>query len=121
MKMRMKKVFVCSPLRASVDVTMEQNIERAKYWARWVAEKEKLLPIAPHLYFTQFLDDDIDDERARGIEMGMELLNSCDELWVFGERISKGMECEITHWRTNFPERPLVWVGELYVWNGQKN
>ncbi len=29
------------------------------------------------------------------MEMGRELLTICDELWVFGDRISEGMAAEI--------------------------
>ncbi len=46
-----------------------------------------------HLY--SVLDDEDEDERNAGIDMGLELLNICDELWAFGDKISEGMLNEI--------------------------
>ena len=54
-----------------------------------------VLPLAPHLYFTQFLKDEDAQERATGIRFGMEWLEAADEVWVFGETISEGMAAEI--------------------------
>lgn len=85
-----KIVYVCSPLRGD----MERNIVRANYYSRFVCEKG-YVPIAPHVIFTQFLDDSKLNERKRGMEMGIALLKLCDELWVFGPTISGGMKTEI--------------------------
>lgn len=52
-------------------------------------------PMAPHLYFPQFLNDGDPEERETGIEMGLKWLDGCDELWVVGDRISSGMAAEI--------------------------
>jgi len=54
-----------------------------------------VLPIAPHIYFTQFLDDSYPAERELGIRAGLELLRECDEVFVFGDRITAGMDREI--------------------------
>ena len=51
------------------------------------------LPITPHIYFTQFMNDE--DERAEAVLMNNILLSYCRELWVFGDVISKGMSEEI--------------------------
>ena len=53
------------------------------------------LPMAPHAYFTRFLDDDDPEERAKGIRLGNDWLMDCEELWVMGETISPGMKDEI--------------------------
>ena len=53
------------------------------------------IPIAPHLLFPQFLNDKNPAERRLGLFMGQVLLTKCAELWVFGDRISPGMEGEI--------------------------
>jgi hypothetical protein len=49
----------------------------------------------PHLMFPQFLDDSKADERIKGIELGVVQMKQCDEMWIFGTKISKGMEYEI--------------------------
>ena len=52
-------------------------------------------PIAPHLLFPQFLDDNNPEERELGLFFGNALMSKCAEVWVFGSRISSGMEAEI--------------------------
>lgn len=57
-----------------------------------------VVPIAPHVYCTQFLNDMNPDERAVGMEMGIALLDMCDELWAYGmENPSEGMQREIEY------------------------
>lgn len=87
----MKKVFICSALRGDIQV----NIAKAAEYCRWAMITHGALPIAPHIYFTQFLDDGSPAERELGIRAGLELLRNCDELWVFGDRVTEGMHREI--------------------------
>lgn len=84
-----KKVFICSPFRGD----RQGNAERAAGYSRMAYEKG-YLPIAPHLLFPQFLDDGKEEERQAGIQMGLDLLSYCDEVWVFGG-ITEGMLTEI--------------------------
>lgn len=53
------------------------------------------IPIAPNLLFPQFLNDNNPKERALGLFFGNAILSKCVEMWVFGGRISEGMEAEI--------------------------
>lgn len=85
-----KKVFICSPLRGDV----KNNQARAKKYAS-EAVKLGYMPIVPHIYFTQFLDENKAEEREAGIWMGIELLKLCDEVWVYGKP-TEGMKQEIT-------------------------
>jgi hypothetical protein len=39
------------------------------------------VPVAPHLLFTQFLDDSIEEERTLGMSCGNRLLAIADEAW----------------------------------------
>jgi len=86
----MKKIYVCNPLRGMFAF----NIEQARKHCRFVISKGGI-PFAPHIYFTQFLDDTNEKERAIGMKQGMEWLKQCDELWVFGRVLSEGMIEEI--------------------------
>lgn len=83
-------IYICSPYRGDV----ENNIQKAKNYCRFVVEEGKC-PLAPHLFFPQFLDDNIESERQQGLQLNSNFLNLCDELWVFGEEISQGMQFEI--------------------------
>ncbi|WP_367180434.1 DUF4406 domain-containing protein [uncultured Enterococcus sp.] len=53
------------------------------------------IPFAPHLLYPQVLDDGDPEQRKLGLYFGMIWLRKCDELWVFGRYISKGMQSEI--------------------------
>lgn len=86
----MKKIYVCSPLSGDI----KKNIENAKEYSKLVVDQGHL-PITPHIYFTQFLDDTKSTERIKGMKMGIELMEMCDEMWVFGKVISQGMRKEI--------------------------
>ena len=96
----LKKIFVCSPYRPTSKTEecrkdeLMANINRAKTACR-ILTTLGFLPMAPHLYFTQFLKDEDAQERATGIRFGMEWLEAADEVWVFGETISEGMAAEI--------------------------
>ena len=95
-----KFVFICSPYRPETldeekrQVELAENVRFAKS-ACCVALREGYVPMAPHLYFTQFLDDSDTDQREAGLEMGLAWLESCMEVWVFGDRITSGMAREI--------------------------
>mgnify|MGYP003194544428 FL=1 len=93
--MRKKLVYICSPCRGDI----EKNIEKAQRYCREAVELwDDVIPIAPHVYFTQFLDDTKQEERAAGMDMGLSLLAMCDELWVYGiENPSEGMRNEIEY------------------------
>jgi len=101
----MKKVYICSPLRGNY----EYNIQQAKKYCR-EALFEGYIPIAPHIYFTQFLDDTNDTERRLGMKCGIELLDMCDELWVYGEP-SEGMKMEIEYFEEHY-NRIIIYKGE---------
>ena len=83
-------VYVCSVY--SGDITT--NIERVKKYCRFALEQGQI-PLAPHLMFPLFMNDDDPVERELAIFMDVILLGKCDELWVFGDTISEGMAIEI--------------------------
>ena len=87
----MKKIYVCS--RYAGDT--EKNTADARRYCGYVVKECGAIPIAPHIYFTQFLDDDNPGEREFGCLAGLQLLSECDELWYFGDQVSKGMVAEI--------------------------
>jgi hypothetical protein len=89
-KMPSKRVYICSPFRGNV----KRNTERAREYCRLAFERG-FVPIAPHLYFPQFLDEDDKDERAAGLRYGMEEMHRCVEIWIFGKRVTDGMKAEI--------------------------
>lgn len=83
-------VYICSPSAGDVDA----NIQKTRQYCRFAVGKG-YIPLAPHLIFTQFLDDRKEDERALGMFFGCALMSKCAEIWVCGDTISSGMEQEI--------------------------
>jgi len=99
----MKLVYICSPLRGNIEKNMKKAIA---YCA--CAARQGVIPIAPHTTFTLYLQDNIDAQRQQGLNMGLELLKRCDELWVCGDTVSQGMKGEISQAKEqNIPTRYL--------------
>lgn len=87
----MKKVYICSPCRGDY----ENNIQRAKEYSRAAVEKG-VIPVTPHIYLTQFMDDNVPEERELALKIGSELVLGCSELLAFGiDHPSAGMAAEI--------------------------
>lgn len=84
-------VYVASPFAGDT----EYNISKARGYCRFAVAKG-CIPIAPHLLYPQFMDDDDKEQRELGLFFALILLGKCDELWVFGERVSDGMAAEIS-------------------------
>lgn len=91
----MKLIYACSPYRGETKKQRKRNVRNARRYCRLVI-RQGGIPFAPHLLFTQFLDDDNPRHRRLGLEMGIDMLERCDELWVFG-RPSAGMAGEIAY------------------------
>ncbi len=85
----MKKVYICAPLGGNV----EANLQRAKRYAEY-ALKCGTAPVVPHFY-ALCLDDSIPEQRELGMKAGRSLLWFCDEMWIFGDTVTEGMNSEI--------------------------
>ena len=83
-------VYIASPFAGDA----ERNTERARGYCR-LAVSKGCIPLAPHLLYPQFMDDDDREMRELGIFFALVLLSKCEELWVFGDRVSDGMAREI--------------------------
>ncbi|WP_313291938.1 DUF7768 domain-containing protein [Faecalispora jeddahensis] len=83
-------VFICSPFAGDI----EKNLNKAREYLKFAVE-QGTIPFAPHLLYPQVLDDGDPEQRKLGLYFGMIWLRKCDELWVFGRYISKGMQAEI--------------------------
>lgn len=91
------KIFICSPYSGDI----KNNVEFAKKICRKVIAANQNaphnnIPYAPHLYFTQFMDDGVAEER--GIMYGLDMLSSCDIVLAVCKdgNISSGMRKEIS-------------------------
>lgn len=81
-------VYICSPYSGDV----ETNTENARKYSRFAVDNNAI-PFAPHLLLPQYMSEET--ERGLAMLMNKVFLGKCDELWVFGDRITTGMEYEI--------------------------
>jgi hypothetical protein len=97
----MKTIFICSPYSGN----LEYNIGRARKLCL-LAVNEGHAPFAPHLFYTQFLNDTNPLQRTMGMNCGLVFLGMCDELWYLDvvPKLSEGMLIEMEHARAlNIP------------------
>lgn len=91
----MKKiVYIAHPIGGDVKV----NLEKIKAIVRNInLTTSTIIPFAPYWLDCHALDDDIPEERARGIANDQVWFerNIIDELWLYGDKISTGMMGEI--------------------------
>ena len=88
-----QRVFICS--RYAGDI--EHNVRVAQALCR-MAVDAGLAPFAPHLLYTQFLDDSNNAQRDLGISIGLRFMETCDVVWVYvGEVVSDGIRRELEH------------------------
>jgi len=92
----MKKVFICSRYRPDERHTVEEAVNSALL-ACSVAIQHGYAPYAPHLYVPNCLNDDDPGDRTKGMEIGMEFLKACDEVWRWGFTVTDGMRSELDY------------------------
>lgn len=85
-----KLIYICAPLRGEV----EKNIEFARQKAQEVFLSGDV-PVCPHLMFPPLADpgDPAQDQVAR--DMGLRLVEACQQVNVYGPTRTKGMRAEI--------------------------
>ena len=83
-------VYICAPLQGDV----EKNIGFARQKAQEVFQAGGI-PVCPHLMFPPVADvnDPAQDEAVR--KMGLLLVESCQQVHVYGSTITEGMRAEI--------------------------
>ena len=92
----MNKVYIISRYKAETEEQLEFNRNVARHFCKQVINEGKK-PVAPHLYYTQFLDEDNPQERELGLFLGITELHEAQEylLVVIDGVISEGMEKEL--------------------------
>lgn len=100
------------------EVELQQHIRDAVEACREVHERGNI-PIAPHLYWPRFLDDNDPQDRDYGIAAGLETLKRCDEMIVIirqegpeEEWISQGMQAEIAAAAKMGIEPQFIYIGK---------
>lgn len=87
---RRRRVYVCHPFADDP----AGNIERVRGIGRQLLALG-VMPVAPHLYLPQLLDEGA--EREQALRLCLELVDTCDEVRVFGGRVTAGMKRELEY------------------------
>jgi|SRR6266566_4257463 len=99
---KIETVYICHPFGCDP----HGNAERVRKISRWFAQ-QGYLPLAPHIYLAQFLDEAT--EREVAMALCRRLITLADELLVFGEP-TEGMKVEIEEAeRMGVPVVHVVW------------
>ncbi len=83
-------VYICSPFSDDPEGNTEKAVRFCKY-----AADHGFTPVAPHLMYPRFLNDQEPADRAKAIKMDLNLLQRCHQLWVFGDNVTSGMRIEM--------------------------
>lgn len=83
-------VYICSPY--SDDIL--NNERKARVYSKF-AVRQGAIPVTPHLLYPQFMNENDPADRELGMFFGLVLLSKCEQMWVFGSKISSGMAREI--------------------------
>lgn len=88
----MKIAYIAHPVGGDV----ENNLTSIrKIVLKINLEEENTVPFVPYYSDVVSMDDSNPEQRARGIKNNIHLLQFCDELRLYGDRISEGMWLEI--------------------------
>ena len=87
-----KLIYICAPLRGDV----EKNIEFARQKAQEVFASGNV-PVCPHLMFPPIADPNSPAQDQAAREMGLRLVESCQQINVYGSEWTEGMWAEINH------------------------
>ena len=90
--MRIKFVYVVSPVRGDI----EENLRKANQYCEYVAGCGHI-PVSTALAWQGFLQEDVPGNREKALAMGLKLIDYASELWVCGDEISQGMQGEIDY------------------------
>lgn len=97
-KDRLKRsVYICSPCRGDTAKETHRNILAARAYMFLAMTHLNCRARAPHGYISLVMSDRSHYERSLALAFGARMLESCDEIFVCGDRLSVGMRGEIEH------------------------
>lgn len=90
----MKIIYIAHPISGDI---YQNHLKVRKIIRDLNMSNPDIVPFAPYLIDLLCMDDYIPEERARGIKNNEALFRAkfIDEVWLFGDRISIGMQHEI--------------------------
>lgn len=104
----MLRAYICHPF-SDDPISNIANVQRiCRHFF-----KQRVLPIAPHLFLPQFADEAT--ERDLAMACCLELVAASDELIICSDRVTEGMSQEIQHARKlGKPVRSMPFAASLW-------
>lgn len=93
-----KVIYLAAPLTAPTREGIERNRTNAGCWAAWLVVHFNVAVECTWVVLTGQLEE-TPENRKRGLECDLALVERCDELWLVGGRVSSGMQLEADHAR----------------------
>lgn len=98
--MSIRRVVVESPYKVTQGYSIEQHMLYLQHCLQDCISRGES-PYASHKFLTEFLDDDVPEERAFGIEAGLAWGRDADAIVVYTDfDISHGMASSIEHYKS---------------------
>ena len=94
-EVKIKKVYIAHPLRGDIAKNLLSVKAICQSLAKDIEDGEQILPVAPYLATLEYLDDANIFHRNLSMIINKDLIELCDELWVYG--FSDGVHEEINH------------------------
>ena len=69
---------------------LQEHCEYSVKYCKWVIQ-EGHVPVASNVMLHGLLSDDCPFQRKQGLNVGLALTEIADEVWVFGDKITRGM------------------------------
>jgi len=92
-----KLIYIAHPVSPVEGETYEENLKGATEWLRWAILTKGVYAIAPYIGMCYALDEEDPMHRTMGIDIDLEVIGRCDQLWLCGPRVSSGMAVEASY------------------------
>ena len=91
--MKKKIIYIAHPISGN----LHGNLSAISDIYNYLSIEDKVIPFVPYFATVLSLDDDMPELRAIGFSHNEAIFNSgiIDEVWLYGPRISEGMQIEI--------------------------
>lgn len=99
---KFKQVYICHYYGKDPETSFK---EVARICKEIVENEPNVLPMGPQIYFNHFISEN--GYREYIMDMCLNMVVRCDELWVYGDEISSGMAEEIS--LALYKEIPVVY------------
>ena len=86
----LQRVYICAPFEGRNTRSQEKI-----WWYCHFAKDHNCIPVAPYLYFPEFMNEMIEKERKQMEHFALCNMQQAQEVWVFGDVMTPAMKREL--------------------------